>query len=142
MPNVMDRNKIVVVLEDDHQVRGLLAGILQDLGYYVVPVERGERALAVLQQVRATLLIMDLLLPGMDGREVLRQLRSDERTRDVPVMVLSDHIHMVDNNSKGKRNAILKKPLRIDDVVAEVERIVGKVRSGSLVGADFWAPAS
>ena len=72
MATAMDRSKVVVVLEDDHEVRGLLATVLQDQGYYVVPVEKGERALAVLQQVRATLLIMDLLLPEI-GRASCRE---------------------------------------------------------------------
>ncbi len=142
MASVMDRSKIVVVLEDDHEVRSLLATVLQDQGYYVVPVDNGERALAVLQQVRATLLIMDLGLTGMDGNEVIRQVRADERTRDVPVMVLSARVPLAGNGSKPRTSRIIKKPFQIDQVLAEVERIIGKAGDGSLELSTLWASAS
>jgi len=141
MATAMDRSKVVVVLEDDHEVRGLLATVLQDQGYYVVPVEKGERALAVLQQVRATLLIMDLLLPEMDGEEVLRKLRSDERTKDVPVLVLSAHTRLLDNNSDGKRGRVVSKPFEVDNVIAEVQKIIGKAGE-NVVLYDLYAPTS
>ena len=138
MATVMDRSKVVVVLEDDQEVRGLLASVLQDQGYYVVPVERGERALEVLQQVRATLLIMDLMLPEMDGKEVLQKLRADERTRDVPVLVLSAHAHLLGDKPTSKRNRVVDKPFEIDKVLAEVQKIIGKPGDEKALLSEFF----
>lgn len=126
MANKMDRSKVVIVLEDDHEIRGLLARILEDRGYYVVPVENGARALEVLQQVRAQLLVMDLLLPDMSGNDVLQALRSDEKTRDVAVMVLSSHLHMLNNGDGHSTNQVMGKPFVIDELVMEVERLIGR----------------
>lgn len=126
MPSKMDRSKVVVVLEDDQQIRDLLAQILQDRGYYVVPVESGKRALAVLQQVRARLLLMDMRLPDMSGNQVLQLLRADEKTKDVPVMVLSNHLHLLDGGSRSDNHQLVDEPLDVDEVVSGVEHIIGK----------------
>lgn len=126
MPGKMDRSKVVVVLEDDPHIRGLLAQILQDKGYYVVPVETGMRALQVLQQVRARLLVMDLMLQDMSGNRVLQALRDDEKTRDVPVMVLSSHLHLLQDGSGYGADQVMGKPFDIGDVVDEVERLIGR----------------
>ncbi len=126
MPSKMDRSKVVVILEDDQYIRGLLAQILQDKGYYVVPVETGLRALQVLQQVRARLLVMDLMLPDMPGNQVLQALRADEKTKDVPVMVLSSHLHMLQDGSGYEADQVIGKPFDVSDVVDEVERLVGR----------------
>lgn len=142
MARLMDRSKIVVVLEDDHEARSLLASVLQEDGYYVIPVDRGERVLEVLQQVRASLLITDLLLPGMDGNEVIRQIRADEKTRDIPVITLSAHLHKPGSGSRGGLSRNAGKPRTIGGLVAEVERIIGKPGEDGLILAQVWAPAS
>ncbi len=132
MANKMDRSKVVVVLEDDDQTRGLLAEILQDKGYYVVPVETGLRALEVLQQVRARLLVLDVMLPDMPGNRMLELMQADKRTKDIPVMVLSNHLHLLDSvigdggNAIERDQVLMGKPFEVDQVTAEVEKLIGK----------------
>jgi CheY-like chemotaxis protein len=134
MASKLDKSKVVVVLEDDDQIRGLLAAILQENGYYTVPVETGLRALEVLQQVRARLLVLDVTLPDMPGSRVVELLLADEKTRDIPVMVLSGHLHLLNSSTGGSGNGhvngrdqvLMHDPFEIEQVVAEVEKMIGK----------------
>jgi CheY-like chemotaxis protein len=128
MASEMDRSKVVVVLEDDDEVRRLLAEILQEKGYYVVAVDRGLRALEVLQQVRARLLVLDVMLPDMPGNRVLDLMRVDERTKDIPVMVLAGHLDTLDGSGAPdeRGQVLLSKPFAVDQVIAGVEKLIGK----------------
>ncbi len=125
----MDRSKVVVVLEDDQVVRDLLASVLQDRGYYVVPVESGGRALEVLQQVRARLLILDLQLPDMNGNDVLRALRADEKTSDVKAMIVSGHMNMLKRDGSHQISQLVDKPFDVEQVVSQVEDLIGKAQA-------------
>jgi CheY-like chemotaxis protein len=80
----------VLVVEDDADTRALLVARIERLGYRVRAVSTGEDALAA-ASVGAVprLVVLDLLLPGIDGWEVLRRLRADPRTAFVPVVVAS-----------------------------------------------------
>lgn len=78
----------VLVVEDDTDIRTLIASKLGRLGCQVRQAATGEAGLRELEQV-PDLLVLDVLLPGIDGWEVLRRLRADAATADLPVLVLS-----------------------------------------------------
>jgi DNA-binding response OmpR family regulator len=80
---------LVLVIEDDTDIRELVTTRLTRLGYEVVPTATGEAGLLELDRRRPDLLVLDVLLPGIDGWEVLRRIRQEDATRNVPVLVLS-----------------------------------------------------
>ena len=77
----------VLVIEDDADVRDLLSGRLRTAGYPVVGVGTGEEGVAHASQQTPSLVILDLLLPGIDGWEALRQIRASAPGIQVPVVV-------------------------------------------------------
>ncbi len=79
----------VLVVEDDQPIRKLIDINLRLHNYEVTTVADGFEALQQLEKERPDLIILDIMLPKMDGWEVLRQLRQDERFQDVPVVVLT-----------------------------------------------------
>ena len=91
MPSPNDRGgwSRVLVIDDDPDVGLLVQRILELQGYDIVLTDDGLRGLAAAQQQRPDAIVLDLMMPVMDGYEVLRQLRSDDRTSDVPVVVLT-----------------------------------------------------
>lgn len=66
----------VLIIEDDHQIRRIVEGYLQQAGYHVLTAADGLTGLTLAQQAKPTLLVLDLMLPGIDGWEITRRLRS------------------------------------------------------------------
>jgi CheY-like chemotaxis protein len=79
----------ILVIDDDRDIGYLVQLTLEAQGYEVVVKEDGLRGLAAAQHQRPDAIVLDLMMPVMDGYEVLRQLRSDQRTNGVPVVVLT-----------------------------------------------------
>ncbi|MCP5527057.1 MAG: response regulator [Verrucomicrobiales bacterium] len=79
----------VLVTDDDAANRDLLCRRLRRLGYEPVPCEDGARLLEALRQEPADVVLLDMLMPGLNGEEVLCRLKADENLRDIPVVVVS-----------------------------------------------------
>ena len=89
----------VLLVEDDHDIRGLLRHRLARWPYEILEAASGEVALEMARARRPALVVLDILLPGIDGWEVLRQLRRDPDLADVPVVVVS----IVDDPGEDER---------------------------------------
>ena len=81
----MEQSQILVV-DDDREIAGALKKLLQEEGYGVVTAQDGLEALSILQDSPVHLLILDIMMPRMDGLSTLMKLRSD---RNIPVILLS-----------------------------------------------------
>ncbi|MDP6420786.1 MAG: response regulator [SAR202 cluster bacterium] len=79
----------ILVAEDDKDIRNLLVDILDDVGYEVASARNGVDALEQINNFQPDLLALDLMMPEMDGFELLNKLRDDPSTRELPVVVLS-----------------------------------------------------
>lgn len=81
----------ILVVEDNERNRRLLKDLLEFGGYAVTGAETAERGLELARQSPPSLILMDISLPGMDGLEATRTLKSDDRTRTIPVVALTAH---------------------------------------------------
>lgn len=79
----------ILVVDDDPNVRVVMRAILEHESYDIVEAGDGESALAAVEAGPPDLVILDLMMPGIGGMEVLRRMKSDPATRDVPVIVLT-----------------------------------------------------
>lgn len=79
----------VLVVDDVAENRDVLSDRLRREGYEVVTAESGERALDLLSRNSFDLVLLDILMPGLDGYEVLRRLKADERLRNLPVIMIT-----------------------------------------------------
>jgi CheY-like chemotaxis protein len=80
--------KTVLVVDDDPVIRAVLTGALEAQGYQVLTSVDGP-AIEVARAQRPDLILLDLMMPGMDGPEVSRHLRADPRTAAIPIVALS-----------------------------------------------------
>lgn len=83
-----DRECILIVDDTPHNLR-LLSSMLTNEGYKTLVAPNGERALASLGKVLPDLILLDIMMPGMDGYEVCERLKADKRTREIPVLFIS-----------------------------------------------------
>ncbi|NOY80609.1 MAG: response regulator transcription factor [Kiritimatiellaeota bacterium] len=79
----------ILVVDDERDIRDLVSYHLTRSGFMVVTAADGERALEVVRETVPDLIVLDLMLPGMDGLDVCRLLRRDPRTSHVPVVMLT-----------------------------------------------------
>ena len=116
-------NASILVVDDTPANLHLLGNLLTDQGYLVRPVTNGPRAISSAQFNPPDLILLDILMPDMDGYEVCRQLKADDRTRDIPVIFISA---LLDSSDKVKAFSVggvdyLTKPFDAGEVLARVE---------------------
>jgi two-component system phosphate regulon response regulator PhoB len=84
----MSHEKILIV-EDEEEIRELVAYNLVKQGYRVIPAETGEHGLRLVRSEAPDLIVLDLMLPGVDGLEVCRTLKRDPKTAVIPLVMLT-----------------------------------------------------
>jgi two-component system, cell cycle response regulator DivK len=117
---------LILVVDDFQDNREMYCEYLTFSGFRVIEAGNGQEAVAQALANRPDLVIMDLSLPVMDGWEATRQLKQDQRTRAIPVVVLTGHAlegHSKDAKAVGC-DAFLAKPCLPDQLVAEIRRVL------------------
>ena len=112
----------VLVIEDDPGVSRLVRHILELEGYEVVLADDGLRGVAAAQRQHPDAIVLDLMMPIMDGYRVLDELRSDSRTKDVPVVVLTA-VALTDANERAKTHGahrVVTKPFDPENLASAV----------------------
>lgn len=116
----------VLVIEDDDDVRELIAERLRAVGYQVECAASGEEGVAKARVQVPRLVILDILLPGIDGWEALRQIRSGRPLGSMAAMVVS----IVDaDHPPAPVDAYIVKPFRSSQIVDKVAELIGPPRS-------------
>ena len=124
----MTRVKLVGVVDDEHGVAEVLQAILQDAGYRVHTAIDGRHAIESMLQELPDVMLVDVMMPTMDGPELLAAMQSDERLRAVPVILMSSlEPGVIERRAKG-HVAFLRKPFRIDELLALVARYTASGR--------------
>jgi len=118
--------KRILVIDDDRDVLDLTSAILRDGGYTVLAALSGRGGLAASRRERPDLILLDINMPDMDGWEVLRLLKIDESTREIPVAMFSIRYDLREKMEALKRSAddYIVKPFSYDDMLERVERLV------------------
>jgi len=111
----------VLVCEDDPATRAVISDLLSSHGYVVLGAASGEEALTLAAQQVPAAVLMDLTLPGLDGWTAIARLRADERTRDVPVLVVSGARPSLPTAGVA---AWLTKPLDVAGLLAALEGVI------------------
>jgi two-component system, cell cycle response regulator DivK len=117
---------VVLVVEDAEDEYELLSDILADADLEVVGAENGIDAVDTAVKLLPDLILMDLSLPLMGGCEATRLLKSDERTRDIPIIVLTAHHNYAEIARQAGCDAFLTKPCPPERLLEEVSRILGR----------------
>lgn len=113
----------VLVVEDDLHIAGVLTDLLEDEGYQVQTGVNG-RALEMALNNPPGLILLDVMMPGMDGIEVCRRLKADPRTRDVPVIFVTAMPTDVLSSRLGDTpyEGVIRKPFTLLEVLDTIQR--------------------
>jgi len=117
---------LVMVIEDEKEIRDLVRYNLERAGYRVSTASDGEAGLRDLFASRPDALVLDLMLPGQSGLEILRELRGEPLTRDIPVIVLTARGAEMDRLLGFEHGAddYLTKPFSVRELIARVKALL------------------
>src|SRR5260221_834718 len=130
----------VLVIDDEENIIDLIKLGLKYEGFQVESASDGSEGLAAAQRIDPNVIILDLMLPGMDGLEVMRRLRMNPTTRDIPVLMLTAKDEVQDRVTGLETGAddYLAKPFSFDEFVARIRAIFGrKKRRNAEDGTDL-----
>ena len=132
-------NPLIVVVEDEQAIQDVIAYNLRREGYEVLLAGHGNEGLALIQSKRPALVILDLMLPGIDGLSICQQLRADAKTRSIPLMILSakeEESDIVIGLSLGADD-YLAKPFSPREMLARVKALLRRANNSRSVADDY-----
>jgi DNA-binding response OmpR family regulator len=127
-PEGDDMERTILLIEDDPLSARLVDLILKSEGHQVIITRDGFEGLEVAKNTSLDLVLLDLMLPKMDGFEVLRQLRADSKTADVRVVIVSAKSQPADKERAAELgvDAYLTKPYRKVELLELVRSLLGE----------------
>ncbi|MDR3643194.1 MAG: response regulator [Candidatus Doudnabacteria bacterium] len=119
----------ILAAEDDKLISGSLCDALKSAGYEPTPAYDGEEAVAKAKEIKPDLILLDIMMPKLDGISVLWELKADPNTAKIPVIVLTN-IGDVETISKiveaGAVDYLLKSDQSVDDIIQKVKDVLAR----------------
>jgi CheY-like chemotaxis protein len=118
---------LILVVDDNGDICRPMAKLLRHLGHDGQCATSGEDALSFVQHKMPDLIILDVMMPGMDGMEVLRHLQSDHQTKSIPVIMFSaigDPEYQAHAISKGARDYWIKASVDFDELRTRLAKLL------------------
>lgn len=109
----------ILVVDDEPDLRFLLRFFFEGAGHSIVEAQNGAAALACVRESAPDLIVTDMMMPVMDGPELIRRLRSDTVTAGIPILAVTSSPALA-----ASSDAVVKKPYHRDDVVRAVEGLL------------------
>jgi CheY-like chemotaxis protein len=123
------QSSTVVCIEDEPGVIELIRLILERRGLTVVGAGNGADGLDAIRQSRPALVLLDLMLPGMDGWEIYRRMKADDVMKRIPVIIVTAKAEGIDEvlaKQVAKVDDYIKKPFSLQELLQSVERVMSR----------------
>jgi DNA-binding response OmpR family regulator len=117
----------ILSIEDDPEMRGLIQLIFERQGHRVIGAPRGEFGLEFIKSLNPDVLLLDLMLPDIDGWEIYRQLKADSELAQLPVIIVSARNQVQDAAAGFKvvgSDKFVQKPFGIDELLEAVQDVL------------------
>jgi DNA-binding response OmpR family regulator len=121
-----ERARVVLIAEDDRDIRELVEAKLGSAGYQVIAVADGEHALKMLRELRPDVALLDVMMPGISGLELVTELRRDQSTAAIPIILMSAKSQEFDVESgiaMGAADYVIK-PFSPRELLARVDAVL------------------
>ncbi len=120
--------KKILFIEDEPALQKTLGSVLENIGFTVIPAFDGEAAVTLAKKELPDLILLDLILPKKDGFQVLEEIKKDEATKHIPVIILSnlESTNEIERAIElGATTYLIKTNYRLDEVIDKVKNIIG-----------------
>jgi DNA-binding response OmpR family regulator len=119
----------ILIVEDQADVAQLIDVVLKGEGYTVAIAKDGAQGLMLARDWKPDLILMDIMLPGVDGGTLIARLRQEEETADLPIIAMSASRTLRDRTAELQADALLSKPFDVDALLVQVQFLLGRDRS-------------
>lgn len=117
----------IVYIEDDTRLIELVRFILETRGFKVIGADRGEAGLQKIKEIHPAIILLDLMMPDMDGWEVYRRIKADPDISNTKVLIVTARAELIDQRlglEIAKVDGYLTKPFTPDELIYEVNSIL------------------
>jgi len=124
------RKRTVVCIEDEAEMIDLIKLILGRKGFELVGASGGVEGLEAVRRVKPDLVLLDLMMPGMDGWEVYQQMKADEELKHIPVIIVTAKAQSIDKVLGlhiAKVEDYITKPFGPQELLQSIEKVLGKL---------------
>ncbi|SEM23308.1 Response regulator receiver domain-containing protein [Stigmatella aurantiaca] len=119
--------KTVLLVDDEHAILDALSGILADEGFRVVTAGNGREAVHRLREETPDVALVDVMMPVMDGRELLREMAADDRWKNVPVVLMSAvPLSILNREAPVACADFFQKPFDLWKLIARLRELAGE----------------
>lgn len=116
----------ILVVEDQEDVAQLIEVVLETEGYTVAIAKTGPDGLRLSREWNPDLILMDIMLPGVDGGTLISRLRREPETANLPIVAMSASRTLRDRSNELEADALLPKPFNIDALLVQVQFLLDK----------------
>ena len=117
----------ILIIDDSATLRSIYKGVLEEEGYKVLTADDGEKGWAIVQSEKPQLVLLDLILPKLHGLEILRNIRADDSTQKIPVIVISSQGNPADVKKAielGANESTVKGLHSPREVLAKIQKLM------------------
>jgi len=121
--------KTILFIEDEPTLQKLVGSFLEKEGYEVISALDGEAGLKLVRKMKPDLILLDLILPRKDGFAVLEEVKKDETTKDIPVIILTNLESSGDVEkalSLGATTYLVKANYELEEVIKKIKETLGE----------------
>ena len=112
----------ILIIDDDPDIRTVMTMLLKQHKYDVDTAGTEEEAFKKLHDSKPAVILLDVLLSGADGREICRQIKGDENTKEIPVIMFSAHPGAADKISTYGADDFIAKPFNADSLLEKLDK--------------------
>lgn len=119
-------DKNVMVVEDNEKNRKLVRVVLKSKGYNVIEATTGEEALNILKNQKPNIILMDIQLPGIDGLTLIKQIKADAATKEIPIIAVTAYAMKGDEQKilDTGCEAYMSKPINTQELPLAIEKYI------------------
>lgn len=116
--------KKILIIDDDQAILDALELMLTDAGFDTQTVSSGEKVIDMIQTYIPNIILLDVLISGTDGRDIVKKLKDTPKIKDIPVIMLSAHPNIEKTVEEAGADDFLSKPFNIDDLLSLVSKYI------------------
>jgi DNA-binding response OmpR family regulator len=120
----MNKTTRILVLDDDPDIGTMIKMMLEYKGYAVTVSDRAEQAEEVLRNNNIDLIIMDMLLSGVNGTDICTELKENNSTSHIPIMMISAHPNAKEICLQAGADEFISKPFDMQDILLKIDNLV------------------